>query len=379
MRNINSNWIHEHENWTQFTWHTDEINAILLSLNRRYGFLEGLLSRLAAEQLKLFQVKILSKEIQASLLIEEENSDYLEVFSACARMMNYKSEGMVHSGGFAKAISQLFYQCSHDQYDGIKPQALKTWHRQLFGFGMKKTAFLTGDWRKDELTISSLRKESGHKYIHFQAVSPLRISAEMKNLQQWSNASMNHLHPALQSAIIHLWFLTIHPFEDGNGHIARAFCLNILSKMSASPANIISIGMELQANRAEYFNALETAQKSGQDISNWIKWYLSKAAAAIETAISIINPLFADTSLESAATAAGLNKRQLQTIKKLMNEEISNGFSSSQWAQLSETSQDTAQRDIAKLCAAGLLEQSGKGGRSTRFHIHTGLKKEIYK
>lgn len=372
MRTKNQ-WIYEQPEWPALKWDDAPVNALISEIMRQFGHAEGQLSLLPPETAQEILINSLKDEICGTFEIEDESLDEQEVYSACCRLAGVRKKNLVPSSGQTNAATALFGNAINPDLQDLKSGDIKIHHRKLFSFGLKKPAFITGDWRKDELYI---RSDKGN--IRLKAVAPDNIQSELKHLIRWMSEN-NRTNPLLRSAVIHLWFLSIHPFEDGNGHLTRFLSLREVSRLNREYKLVVPLSRILALKRAEYFKILESHQKGSTDISNWIIWYLNAFSEALTQLNAWINSAFSEFKLASAAGKAGATQRQWYMLRALSESEGARGFNSSQWAEIAGVSQDSAYRDIIKLCQAGILSKSKSGGRSTRYHISARLKKELLK
>lgn len=373
MRSKNQ-WIYEQPEWPVLKWDDARVNTLLLYVMRHLGYVEGIISHLPPETAGEILIVSLKDEICGSFEIEDESLDEQEVYSACCRLMGIRKRNLVLSSGQANAATALFGKAINPHSQELKAGDIKTNHRQLFSFGLKKPAFITGDWRKDDLLIMSQNRE----HIRLKAIAPDQIQSEIRHMIRWISEN-EQVHPLIKSAVIHLWFLIIHPFEDGNGHLSRYLSLSVAGTLNRETRLVIPVSKIIAANRSEYFDMLEHQQKGTTDISNWIIWYLNVYSEAISHMTKNLQHAMREFRLSSVAGKAGLTQRQWNMLRLLSEQEGSRGFNSSQWAEIAGVSQDSAYRDIIKLCHAGILSKSGSGGRSTRYHISGSLKKELLK
>ncbi len=207
----------------------------------------------------------------------------------------------------------------------------------------------------------------GRERVHYEAPAADRLDDEMRDFLTWFNLE-DKLDPVIKAALAHLWFVTIHPFDDGNGRIARAIADMSLARSEASPQRFYSMSAQIQLERQAYYEMLETTQKGDLDITRWLEWFLACLDRAFDGAEAILSSVFRKAEFWRANAATSLNDRQRDILNRLLDG-FEGKLTSSKWAKIEKCSADTALRDINELVAHGILVRDEAGGRSTSYSL----------
>ena len=242
------------------------------------------------------------------------------------------------------------------------------WQSALFPTGRSGIGkIMTGAYRTDPNgPMRVISGSMGHEKIHYEAPPASQISREIKTFLDWFNS--DPLEPLLKSAVAHLWFVTIHPFDDGNGRLSRAIAEMALARADGSPMRFYSITAEIRKERAKYYSILEETQKGNLDITDWILWYLDCLSRALKTSREALRAVRERAAFWEQANGCNLNARQRSMIASLLDG-FEGKMTTSKWAALCKCSQDTASRDITSLIESGLMERSAASGRSTGYSL----------
>ena len=268
-----------------------------------------------------------------------------------------------------EGVVEMTLDATQNYANALTQERLFDWHAALFPTGrsgMRK--IIVGDWRKsDDDPMQVVSGPVGRERVHFEAPAAQNLGAEMRRFLKWCNSD-DSLDPVLKSGAAHLWFVTIHPFADGNGRIARAIADLMLAKSEQSPQRFYSMSAEIRAHRKAYYDILEATQKGDLDITDWLDWFLRCLTRSIEHAQSTLAAvLFKARFWENPATT-GVNDRQRLMLNKLLDG-FDGKLTTKKWASLAKTSHDTALRDIEALIARGLMQKDPAGGRSTSYSL----------
>jgi Fic family protein len=307
----------------------------------------------------------LSAEVLESSLIENEVFSAPAVRSSIARKLGIPAS--VDAGRLekkAEGIIQILLEATQNFRDPLTEERLLRWHRQLMA---QDHRILAGEYRTDPIYVGS--GAIGPETVHFEGPPPERVVFEMKRFYQWLAApDTPSASPLVQSSLAHLWFVTIHPFEDGNGRMARAIAESFLARADQSSERYRSVSASLNARRKEYYEALESAQKGTPDITEWLVWSLGALEQGIERSLSQVQRTIATSAIWRRALEAGMNPRQRKMLPRLL-EGFEGPLTTAQWASICHCSQDSATRDIAAWLSLRILERSESGGRSTHYRL----------
>lgn len=316
----------------------------------------------------------LSEEIQKSSEIEGENLEAESVRSSVARRLGIDIGGLLPEDRHVEGIVELVLDATRKCREPLTEERLFGWHAALFPTGHSGILKIsTGQWRTDsEGTMKVLSGPMGREKIHYIAPPASRLQEEMTVFLDWFNSERTEdcPDPLLKSALAHLWFVTIHPFDDGNGRIARAIADMALARADGTADRYYSMSSEIRKERTAYYEILESTQKGDSDITDWLRWYLECLSRALGRARDELTATRERASFWEHANRHGLNRRQRMMIGRLL-EGFEGKLTSSKWAALAKCSQDTAGRDIETLVTAGILQKGEAGGRSTWYALVT--------
>lgn len=363
-------YIWELQNWTDFRWDTGTITPILANIRNEQGRLLGFMENIGFSLQENTLIKSLTDEIQKSSDIEGEKFATEAVRSSVARHLGIDIGGLLPQDRHVDGIVKLVLDATRNYEQPLSEKRLFGWQTSLFPTGRSGMGKITtGGWRNDsEGPMRVVSGSMGKEKLHYQAPPATRLSSEMSDFMDWFNSTGNNLDPVIKSALAHFRFITIHPFDDGNGRIARAVADMSLSRADGSPDRFYSMSAEIRKERNVYYEILENTQKGGPDITGWMHWYLECLGKAIATARESLKEVKTRTAFWERIRGIDINQRQ-----RLMIAHLQDGFegklTSSKWAALCKCSQDTAGRDIAGLSDAGILRKSDSGGRSTWYGL----------
>ena len=364
-------YIHEQKNWPDFIWNNDELFNIITKVSFKQGTLLGKMQSLGFDFRQEALLNNLTEEITKSSEIEGEFLNKDEVRSSIARRLNIHNEKSVGSSHHIDGVVEIMIDATHNFETSLTYERLCGWHAALFPTGYSgmykiKTACYRDDKEGPMQVVSNNR---GREIVYYEAPKASLIKAYMDDFFKWINET-NDVNPLIKAAISHLWFITIHPFEDGNGRIARAITEFMLAKAEKSSYRFYSMSAQIQKQKNEYYKILEATQKGMLDVTNWIKWFLETMLQALETSETMVSKI-----IVKAERWMEFNKFTLDENQKKMINMLFDGFegnlTSSKWAKICKCSQDTASRSIKQLVEFGILKQQGSG-RSTHYVLTCG-------
>ena len=313
----------------------------------------------------------LVEDVVKSSDIEGEKLDAAEVRSSVARRLGMDADGVRPADRGVEGVVELMLDATGRFDQPLTSGRLFDWHASLFPTGrsgMRRIA--VGRWRdaqSDPMQVVS--GPIGRERVHFEAPSAARVDAEMRAFLQWFEAPAD-ADPVLRAGLAHLWFVTVHPFEDGNGRIARAVADMALARSEGSSQRFYSMSSQIRAERADYYDVLERTQRSTTDVTRWMTWFLACLGRSIEAAGTALAAVLAKARFWERAAGLALNDRQQRVLNRVLNGSEGK-LTTSKWARLAKCSQDTALRDIALLMNHGLLARNPGGGRNTSYRLVT--------
>lgn len=361
-------YIYELGKWPNFIWDAAKITSILGDIRSKQGRLMGRMESLGFTFRSEAQLKALTLDVLKSSEIEGEILDEDQVRSSIARRLGIDAAGLVPSERHVDGVVEMLLDATQNFEQKLSKERLCSWHAVLFPTGrsgMQKIR--AGLWRDDKngpMTVVS--GPIGREKIHFQAPAAKAISGEMASFIKWFN-TFEKIDSALKAGLAHLWFVTIHPFDDGNGRIARAITDMQLARMDGSRERFYSMSAQIRKERNAYYAILEKTQKGSLDITDWLDWFLSCLERALDASDEVLQSILKKAAFWKDFSAA-LNERQKEMINKLFDD-FEGKLTTSKWAKITKCSQDTAYRDILDLIDKGVLIKDPVGGRSTSYSL----------
>lgn len=345
------------------------VAPLLAEVRHRQGRLIGRMEALGFELRAEASLQSLTEEVLKSSEIEGEILDREQVRSSLARRLGMDISGLVPADRNVEGIVEMMLDATQ-RYEGpLTKDRLFGWHAALFPTGRSGMIKITvGDWRTEAAgPMQVVSGPLGHEKVHFEAPAAIRLDDEMTAFLEWFERDEG-MDPVIKAAIAHLWFVTIHPFDDGNGRIARAIADLALARSEKTAQRFYSMSAQIRTERNAYYDALERTQKGALDITNWLKWFLQCLDRAFVGADSIVGAVIRKARFWERLSGEKLNERQSKVLNRLMDG-FEGKLTSSKWAALTKSSQDTASRDIDDLLKRGILVKNPGGGRSTSYSI----------
>lgn len=361
--------IYQRDGWPAFKWDSDQLIGLLSKARNLQGRLIGRMESLGFELRQEALLDTLSLDVLKSTEIEGEFLDPDQVRSSIARKLGMEIAGSVQSDRNVDGMVEMMLDATQNCFKPLTVDRLFDWHAALFPTGRSGMyKIIVADWRKDttgpmQVVSGALGKEK----VHFQAPDSSSLKNEINTFLHWFNHKED-IDLVIKAAVAHLWFVTLHPFEDGNGRIARALTDMLLAQADKSSQRYFSISAQIKKERKQYYLVLEKVQKGNLDITDWIAWFLNCLINAVKSSDSVLNKVLFKADFWNRHSNTLINERQ----KKLLNR-VLDGFdgklTSSKWAKIAKCSKDTAIRDINDLIEKKMLQKESAGGRSTNYHI----------
>lgn len=362
-------YIHELADWPKFQWSDERLSMRLAEVRHRQGRLIGRMETLGFELRAEASLQSLTEEVVKSSEIEGEQLDRGQVRSSLARRLGMDISGLVPADRNVEGIVELMLDATQNYAAPLTADRLFAWHAALFPTGRSgMTAITVGAWRTEASEpMQVVSGPFGREKVHYEAPNAARLDREMASFLDWFEGEAS-LDPVLKSAVSHLWFVTIHPFEDGNGRIARAIADLALARSEQNPQRFYSMSSQIRVERKTYYDTLEATQQSGLDITDWLAWFLDCLDRALSGSESIVGNVLQKARFWEAFPSDQLNERQRKVLNRLLDG-FEGNLTSSKWAALTKSSQDTAGRDIDDLMKRGVLVKNSGGGRSTSYSL----------
>ena len=360
-------YIYQYENWTDFTWENSAVSVALGEVRLLQGKILGQIHSLGFSMKEEKNLEMLTLDVLKSSEIEGEKLNYEQVRSSIARRLGINMAGLVTSSRNVEGIVEMMLDATQNFKNPLTEERLFGWHAALFPIGYSGMYKIeVAQYRTEEMQVVS--GAMGKERVHYEAVPAKNVKAEMDKFLSWLNDDNIVIDSILKAAIAHFWFIIIHPFDDGNGRIARAISDMLLARSENSSERFYSLSNQIQQEKKLYYETLKTEQHSNGDITKWLVWFLTCLKhALLETEESMQNILLKAEFWEKHK-ATPINERQRLMINKLFDN-FYGKLTSSKWAKITKTSSDTALRDIKDLIKKGILQQEKQGGRSTNYTL----------
>lgn len=361
-------YIWQQTEWPNFTWDDTKLSYKLGKVRGLQGKLVGKMSALGFDLKNSAMLDTLTADITKSSEIEGEilNSD--QVRSSVARHLGLETEGLPEADRYVDGVVQLMMDATQNYMNPLTDDRLFNWHAALFPTGRSGIYKITvADWRQGVEPMQVISGPMGKEKVHYQAPDSDNIPFQMKLFLEWANDNQK-IDPVLKAAIAHLWFVTIHPFDDGNGRIARTIMDLFLARADEMPHRFYSMSTEIRKQRKGYYEILEKTQKGSLDITGWLEWFLDCLEAALINTEKSISSVLQKAAFWDKYRLVPMNERQIKMIN-LLWDGFDGKLTSTKWGKITKCSADTALRDIQDLITKGVLCKTGEGGRSTNYEL----------
>jgi Fic family protein len=358
---------HEKELWYHFEWDEAAVLPLLSCARNRQGLLLGRLSGMGFELQSLAELEMRSLDVLKSSEIEGEILDARAVRSSVARRLGLEIAEPKTSTHLIDGVVDMTMDATHGYLQPLTESRLCGWHAALFPTGYSGLHKISvAAYRQAEMEVVS--GPIGREKVHYRAPAPERVPAEMETFIDWFNAEGND-DEVIKAAIAHLWFVSIHPFDDGNGRIARTLTDMLLARSDNSPRRFYSMSYQILMERKGYYNVLESTQKGIGPITTWLTWFLTCLNNALQASDSILDNVMRTARFWQRHADTSLNDRQRKALSKML-EGFDGKMTSKKWSHITKTSPDTALRDIRDLIDKGILVRDEARGRSAGYLLN---------
>lgn len=371
-------YIWQHEGWPRMTWAEEAFSGLLAEVNMLRGKLMGVISMFSFQEQNDTVLDAMSQEIVHSAKIEGQELDHDSVRSSVARQLGLSYGGLPVPDHFTEGVVQVMIDATQHYDRPLDAERLFNWHAALFPTGRSGMYKITvGAWRCEGGAMQVVSGPMGHEQVHYEAPDNKTVPAMMNQFLSWVNATDDNIDPLVKAAVAHLWFVTIHPFDDGNGRLCRTITEMLLSRADQTRQRYYSLSSVFLSNRKEYYNHLEQAQKGNLDVTVWIDWFLRQLKEALLASLAKTEHVKAKRIFWDRHREVSFNDRQRKVINMLLNG-FEGKLTSSKWYKINHCSQDTANRDINDLIHKGVLVREPGNGRSTAYELR-GAARRILK
>lgn len=365
-------YIHQLPDWPGFRWDDKALAGALAAVRHRQGRLVGRMEALGFPLRSEAVLQTLTEDVLKSSEIEGEILERQQVRSSIARRLGLDVGTVPTADRNVEGVVEMMLDATQKYSEPLTAERLFGWHGALFPTGRSGlVTIVVGAWRT--AATGPMQVVSGHygrERVHFEAPHADRLDAEMSAFLDWFNTE-DGTDPVMKAALAHLWFVTIHPFEDGNGRIARAIADMALARSEGSPQRFYSMSAQIRLERSDYYRMLETTQKGDLDITLWLDWFLACLDRALGNAENILAAVLRKVAFWGRLEGVPLNPRQNDILNRLIDG-FEGKLTSSKWAKIEKCSTDTALRDINELLTLGILVKDEGGGRSTSYSLLEG-------
>lgn len=359
-------YLHEYDNWWEFRYDKEQVIDELGRIRAKQGLLLGRMMSLGFDFQDEALLSALAVELTGSFEIEGENLDFNQVRSSIARRLGIETAGIVGASRYVEGVVEMLLDATLHYDKPLTDKRLFGWHNVLFPSGMSGLYQIeVARYRSGDMQVVS--GPMGREKVHYQAPSPERVPQEMERFIHWINTDTG-MDDVIKAAIAHLWFVTIHPFDDGNGRIGRALTDMMLARSEQTGKRFYSMSAEIKLQRNAYYDVLERIQRGDGDITDWILWFLQCFDKALESTNETLSEVIRKNRYWEHFAHQPVNERQ----RKLINMQFDGFFgklTSSKWAKIAKCSPDTALNDIKDLLEKGMLVKNKEGGRSTNYSL----------
>ena len=361
-------YIWQHSMWAEFTWDDSCLITLLSEVRHLEGKIQGMMSGLGFDVQSKASLDVMTEDVLRSSEIEGVilNSD--RVRSSIARHLGIDTAGLPEPDHYTAGIVQVMLDAVENKDRLLTHERLFNWHAAIFPTGRSGMFPITvGAYRTGDEPMQVVSGAMGKEKVHYEAPPSDAVPAMMSEFMSWINTE-NHIDPVLKAAVAHLWFVAIHPFDDGNGRLARTITDMLLARADGFPLRFYSMSAEILREKKSYYEVLEKTTTGSTDITAWLEWFLNTLRTAILHAEVTVKRVVQKASFWQRNREIAMNERQIKVIN-LLWDGFEEKLTSSKWAKIAKTSQATALRDITDLIEKGVLVAAADGGRSTHYEL----------
>lgn len=370
MKSGEYTYIWQAPDWPRFCYDLAALAAPMAAVSRAQGLLLGRLTDVGLGLRDQASLAALTEDVLKTSEIEGERLDAHAVRSSISRRLGVDIGALAPVDRHVEGVVEMVLDATAHCDRSLTPARLFAWHAALFPTGYSGLAPLrTGAFRDDAHgPMQVVSGPVGRQRVHFEAPPAAQLAPEMARFLDWANRDTAD-PPLLKAGLAHLWFVTVHPFDDGNGRIARAIGDLMLARADGSPQRFYSLSAQIQRERSAYYAILERTQKGSLEVTAWLQWFLGSLAAALATAQHSLDSVLAKARFWQRWATQPLNERQVKLLNRLLDG-FEGKLTTGKWAAIAKCSSDTALRDINELLATGVLRKTAAGGRSTSYELN---------
>ena len=365
-------WIWQYEQWPHFCWNDSNIISLLARIREQQGQLIGLMNGLGFDTQHRNALEVMTEDVLRNAEIEGMLLNPNHVRSSVAKHLGLDTAGMPEADHYTDGVVQVLMDAVQHADAPLTEERLFNWHAALFPTGRTGiTPITVAAWRRGAEPMQVVSGAMGKEVVHYQAPASEEVEKEMKQFLQWVNQESS-IDPVLKAAIAHLWFVNIHPFDDGNGRLTRTITDMLLARADRMPMRFYSMSAVILRNKKAYYEVLEYSGKHGLDITQWLIWFLQTMEEAIATAMHNVQRVLKKSLFWQTYASTSLNERQVKIINRLWDG-MDGKLNTSKWAKMTHCSAATALRDIQDLVQKGILRDTGESGRNVNYVLVADL------
>ncbi len=363
-------YIHERPHWPDLHWDNEKLSSLLAQVHHQQGYLLGQMNNLGFDIQAEACLEVLAADVTKSSQIEGEILDLDLVRSSLARRLGMDIGGVSATDRYVEGTVEMMLDATQGYQKPLTTERLFAWHCALFP--TKHSGLYpidVGAWRSSSVgPMQVVSGPMGREKVHFEAPAAELLEKEMQIFLDWFNHSEG-IDPVLKAGVAHFWFVTIHPFEDGNGRIARAIADMCLARADGIQQRFYSMSSSIELQRQQYYQVLESSQKGKLDITEWLEWFLTCLSHAVNEADNVLEKVLYKARIWQILNQHPINARQRKVVNLLLEEAFRSKLTTSKYAKVAKCSQDTALRDIQTLISYGVMEKNPSSGRSTSYQL----------
>ena len=363
-------YIWQASDWPSWRYDLAALAGPMAEVSRAQGLLMGRLADVGMALRGQASLAVLTEDVVKSSEIEGEHLNVESVRSSIARRLGVDIGALAPVDRHAEGVVEMVLDATANRDAAVSRERLFGWHAALFPTGYSGLVRITvGGWREDASgPMQVVSGPVGRRRVHFEAPPAVHLETETSRFLDWINRASDE-PPLIKAGLGHLWFVTLHPFDDGNGRIARAIGDLLLARADGSPQRFYSLSAQIQRERKAYYDILEHTQKGTLDVTAWLAWFLKTLHRAVDQAQHTLDAVLTKARFWQRFAGAPINARQIKLLNRLLDG-FDGKLTSSKWAAIAKCSTDTALRDINELLVYGVLRKSGAGGRSTSYELN---------
>ncbi len=370
-----SKYIWQRKRWTKFSWLPEALLPLLGQARQRQGEVLGRIRSLGLGLTQEAQAEVLIEETIKTSAIEGQILDRDSVRSSVAKHLGLAEAGLPSAGRHVDGMVEVLLDATREYDKPLTVKRLKGWQAALFPTGYSGLHKIhVGQWRTGDMQVIS--GAIGREKVHFEGPPAERVNEEIKNFLSWLEKSLGETEGFLRAGLAHFWFVTIHPFDDGNGRIARSLTDMALAQDEKLPQRFYSLSSQIMEERNDYYDVLEKSQKGSGDVTVWLEWFLGCLVRSMERSQQLVAKVLAKAEFWQRHSQTSMNDRQRKVINRLLDTgkgEFKGGLTTRKYVSMTKTSRATAFREIAELVEGGVLvKDPASKGRSVRYDLNWG-------